>query len=174
MSRRSAPARGRDSGATAAEGSGAPEACVPRPEPPQAGSAAAPPSVRLPHQAGCLALWRSPAGPHCHQAQGCRPGALHSPAARTARALPLNGCPGAGPTRPVLGGTRPPAKVTGGRRPSRSREYPSLERHCEGHNLGLKVGKLRPEDRGNSPRSAETLDDKLRVLCHYYFLQSVS
>lgn len=128
VSRRSAPARGRAVGATAGEGRGAPEACAPLPEPPQAGSAAAPPLVPLPHhQADRLALGRSPARPRCHQAQGC------SPAAQTASALPPNGCPGAGAPPPVLlGRARPPAKVTGGRRPSRSRERPRLERHCDG------------------------------------------
>lgn len=110
-----------------------PEACVPRPEP---GRLARPrPRPRRVCGTGQVALLfacRRPAGPRCHQAQGCSPRAPHSPAARTARALPLNGCLGAGPTRPVLGGARPPAKATGGRRPSGSRERPSLERHCQG------------------------------------------
>lgn len=99
-------------GATTGAGSGAPEACVPRRAP--RGLARPRPRPRRVCGTGRLrlALLQSPAGPRCHQAEGCSPGARHEPAARAARAQQPNGCPGVGAPPRVPGGARPPEKVT--------------------------------------------------------------
>lgn len=102
---------------------------------------------------GSLSCGRPP-GPGCHQAERCRPAAPQSRPARATRALPPNGCPGAGAPPRVLGGARPPAKVTRVPAPGNARAWNATA--MDSGSLGLQVGKLRPEGSGDSPRSAAT------------------
>lgn len=102
---------------------------------------------------GSLSCGRPP-GPGCHQAERCRPAAPQSRPARATRALPPNGCPGAGAPPRVLGGARPPAKVTRVPAPGNARAWNATA--MDSGRLGLQVGKLRPEGSGDSPRSAAT------------------